>query len=201
MKKTFIIIIVVLLTLTLFMGSALAAKPADKPGKGTEQGEEVDGEEPEDEQGPKKPNEKRDAKMLFRELTRPLIDEVHANREEWGALGDASGELGDLIDAQIDALIAGGAELSPEQIALIKAKIVQIKALKVQMRDFNRIVHANWKQYIAAKKESDAGAATAALNKLIEIQELRIGIRGQIITIMSELAAALTPSVPEVPAA
>ncbi len=209
MKRTLIIIIVLLLTLTLFMSSALAGKPADKPINGPEQSEEPDGEEPDGSQDPKKPNEKRDAKKLFKLVTRPLIDEVHANQEEWGALGDSSGDIGDLIEAKIDEMIAGGAQLTPEQIALIKANIEEIKALKVQMRDFNKVVHMDWKKYIAAKKISDVGAGVAALNDLIAMQEIRIGLRGQIMTIMNELAVALgivvppvvPPVVPVVPAA
>ena len=191
MKRTLTVFVIIILILTVFMSSALAAKPADKPNGNNGQGEDTQGEEPEGEEGPKKPNEKRDAKMLFREETRPLIEQIHANREEWGTLGDDQEGLDEIIDAQIDALIAGGLELPPETIALIKAKIIEIKYLKVQMRNFNRVIHSNWKKYIVAKKVSDIDAASAALTDLIAIQELRIEIRGQIVAIMNELASEL----------
>jgi len=198
-KKAFILFIVIMLILTVFMSSALADKPQDKPKDNTQQSEGSDEQEPDSEDGPKMPNEKRDAKTLFKETTRPLIDEVHANREEWGLLGEEQSILGDGIDAQIEAIIAGGLALDESAIALIKEKCEQIKDLKAAMKGTKDEIHDLWRTYIDAKKVSDIDAATAALNELIAKQETRIEIRIQIIAIMNDLAASIgvTETVPE----
>lgn len=199
MKRTLILSVVFMLILTLFMSSALAEKPTSKPKDKPEQSEEIDEQEPEDENGPEKPNEKRDAKMLFKETTKSLIDEVHANREEWGLLGEEQSTLGDNIDAQIDSIIAGGLVLDESSIALIKDKCAQIKDLKVSMKGLKDEIHLLWRTYIDAKKVSDIDAATVALNALIAKQETRIEIRVQIIAIMNDLVASIgtTDIIPE----
>ena len=205
MKKTFIIFIVLVLVMTVFMSGALAAKPEDKPNNGDEQGEDEQGEEPDGEEGPKKPNEKRDAKKLFKEETRPLIDEVHANREEWGMLGEDQDGVGELIDAQIEALTADEFGLDPAVLALVKEKIAQLKVLKAEMRSAKRDVHSLWKDYIGAKKISDVDAGVAALTAMIAVQETRIGMRVAIAGVIDEIAAALgivtDPPEPVVPEA
>ena len=204
MKKFLTILVIVAMIMSLFMTSALAVKPADKPPKDPDEdyspdmgGLEPDDEEGEDEaEGSKKPNEKRDAKMLFKEETRPLIDEVHANREEWGALGDQQDMLGECIEAYINGIVEQGGVLDEATIAFIKEKTAEMKALKESMRGLKGDIHDLWKQYIEAKKASDVEAGSAALNAIIVIQEERILIRQQIVAIMNELCPVLGVDVP-----
>ncbi len=211
MKRFLTVIVVLAMVLSLFMTTALADKPAKKPkdepdvyepamgdpGDGEDPGDLEEPDDEEDEQdGPKKPNEKRDAKALFKEETRPLIDEIHANQEEWGALGDQQDMLGECIDAYIEGIIEQGGVLDEATIALIKEKIAQIKELKSDMKGLKDGIHELWKTYIEAKKVSDVEAGNAALSAIIVNQEARIAIRLQIVEIMNELCPVLGVEAP-----
>jgi len=206
MKRVFTLIVLIALILSLFMTSALADKPEktpkpERPAESqTEDCDDPDDGKAEEGKGPKNVNEKRDAKKLFREETRPLIDEVHANREEWGLLGEQQGDLGDCIDAQIESIIEQGGVLDEATIAFVKEKMEQIKALKGDMKGLKGEIHDLWREYITAKKASNIDDGKTALNALIEKQEQRITIRKQIVSIMDELAAALNIQPPAEPA-
>lgn len=196
MKKTLTAIIILIVVLSLFMTSAFAKKPEGKTpqnAKGEEslqQEDEEDGQE-DDNEGQKKPNEKRDAKVLFKETIKPLINEIHANREEWGALGDQQNGISESIEAKIAAIKANELALDEISLALFKEKIAKMKTLKAQMKGLKEEIQALWKQYISAKKISDTEAAIFAVNSLIAKQELRINIRKQMIGVLGEINGIL----------
>ena len=211
MKRFLTVIIVLAMVLSLFMTTALADKPAKEPkdeedtyvpamgdpGEGEDPGDiEEPGDEEDEQDGPKKPNEKRDAKKLFKEETSPLIDEIHANREEWGALGEQQDMLSECIDAYIEGIVEQGGVLDEATIAFIKEKIDQIKVLKSDMKGLKDEIHTLWKTYIEAKKVSDVEAADAALSAIIVNQEARISVRLQIVEIMNELCPVLGVEAP-----
>ncbi len=189
MKKIFTAIIVLIIVLSLFVTSAFAVKPEDKSNKkdSTEQSADQEDEQQED----KKPNEKRDAKALFRESTKALIEQIHANREEWGKLGDDQDALSDSIEAKTAAIKENGMALDEASLALIKEKMAEVKGLKAQSKELKGQIHALWKKYIEAKKISDTQAAVSVLESLISKQESRIQLRIQLIGVLGEINDAL----------
>ena len=74
----------------------------------------------------------------------------------------------------------------------------EIKALKEKMKGLKDDIHTLWKEYIKAKRTSFIPYGTTALNAIIERQELRIGIRQQINSIMIELCSLLAIEVPPI---
>ena len=180
MKKTLVAVLIIMMMLTLFMTSALAVKPEDKPDKHTT----------EDASGDEEPS-KQELKAAFREAVATLLDEVHANREEWGELGDQQEPLSASIEAKIAAIEANGYVLSEEALAAVKANCEGIKELQAQARGLKREIQDLWKAYINAKKESDVESGVAALSSMIEKQEVRLEVRRQLIAILSEVDLAL----------
>jgi len=196
MKKLFVIGIAVLLVLSFCGTSAFAKKPEDKPQHPKHSAvTNVDGEEDgEDAFG------KNAEKKAFREVMQALLSTLHANREQWGELGEIQDPLAEDLKAKIESIKANGLTLSEENLAALKAKCTEIKALQTNLRTLKRSIQTDWKTYINAKKVSDIDAGTAALNQLITKQTERLTVRQQVIILLQEMNAILDGAqVPEIP--